>query len=80
MSICSLGGEGVHGPRPYTVHRQGRPDVWASGRMSGPDWPNVQAVGVSLDAFRMEDAGFPGLVRVSGFGRMSGLRPDVRGL
>ena len=35
-SIYSLGGEEVHGPRPFTVRRQAEPDVRASGRMFGP--------------------------------------------
>ena len=63
MSIYSLGGEGVHGPRPYTVRRQVRLDVRAfvRGLMSGMGWPDVRAIGGGLDAFGTEETGFLGL-------------------
>ena len=44
-SIYSLGGEGIHGPRPFTVRRQGRPDVLV-GRAGCPGFqatPDVRA-------------------------------------
>ena len=44
-SIYSLGGEGIHGPRPFTVRRQGRPVVQASraGCLGFQGAPDVRA-------------------------------------
>ena len=85
-SIYSLGGEGIHGPRPFTVRRQGRPDVRA-GRAGYPGFqamPDVRAAVVAFVALGFGGAEFLGWwpdVRGLGRGRMSGLSgPDVRGL
>ena len=73
-SIYSLGGEEVHGLRPFTVHTQAEPDVRASGRMSGRR-AGCPVVHEGLDV-RVGGAGCPVLPEgpdARCVGRMSGL-------
>jgi len=68
MSIYSLGGR--RGTWASALHcaqtgEAGRPGVRPDVRAGGPD---VRAGGVGLDAFGMEDVGFPGIGRISGLG------------
>ena len=87
-SIYSLGGEEVHGLRPFTARRQAEPDVRASGRMSG--LTAIASVGSGAwHRISGHLAGCPGWGRMSGAWscRAAGLLrvwalqgPDVRGL
>ena len=75
-SIYSLGGEGIHGPRPFTMRRQGRPDVRA-GRAGCPGFqatPDVRAGGpdVRAGAVAFVALGFGGARFLGYRGRMSG--------